>query len=389
MEFLGFQFSIEDYILIILLILFFSFQIYWYLRYFRGIIRHNKKETKGTIDFTTSLEPVSVVICARDEEQNLRQFLPLFLEQDYPEFEVIVVNDGSTDGTEDYLSLMRKSYPNLRTSFVPNGTANISTKKLAITIGIKAAKHELILLSDADCMPEGKDWIQKMARNFMPSVEFVLGYGGYLRKRGLLNKIIKFDTLFTAIQYLGMAQNRFPYMGVGRNLAYRKSTFFNKKGFAGLLHLQSGDDDLFVNHSATAENTRIEVDKSSTTWSEPKLTIKQWYVQKERHLSVSGNYKSTSKVKLLLEPFSRALFYATTIAIFVWGGINLNWLLIGLTALLFLIRYFIQLQTINKTAKILGERKFYFLILLLDIFLPLFTLYLLIFGKKNKKIRWK
>lgn len=389
MEFYGFNFSYIDFGLAALLLIFFGIQLYYYFRYFRGIIRHHKKEKKVKLTFNNEQTPVSIVICARDEEENLRKFLPFFLEQDYPDFEVIVVNDASYDNTDDYLSLMMKSYPNLRTTFVPDGTTNLSTKKLGITLGIKAAKNDLILLTDADCMPEGKDWIAYIVRNFTPETEFVLGYGGYLPKKGFLNRLIKYDTLFVAMQYLGMAEVNCPYMGVGRNLAYRKSTFFRMKGFAGTLNLQSGDDDLMVNRGANDSNTRIEVSKDSVTWSEPKRTFKQWYGQKERHLSVSNKYNNASKTRLTIEPVSRGLFYLTSIALIVFGVLNFNWITAGFGALFLILRYVLQLFTINKSAKILGEKKFYLTIPLFDILLPLISLFILIFGKKNKNIRWK
>ncbi|NLO71793.1 MAG: glycosyltransferase [Porphyromonadaceae bacterium] len=389
MNFYGFEFSYLDIGLAALLLFFFGIQMYYYFRYFRGVIRHQKKEKKDKLTFNNEQTPVSVVICARDEEENLRKFLPFFLEQDYPSYEVIVVNDASFDNTDDYLSLMMKSYPNLRTTFVPDGTTNLSTKKLGITLGIKAAKNELILLTDADCMPEGKDWITNLVRNFTPETEFVLGYGGYLQKKGFLNKLIKYDTLFVAIQYLGMAEAKRPYMGVGRNLAYRRETFFKMKGFAGTLNLQSGDDDLLVNRGATNTNTRIEVSADSVTWSEPKRTFKQWYAQKERHLSVSDKYNKKSKIRLAVEPISRGLFYLSVIGVIAFGVLSYNWITVGFGGTFFLIRYALQLFTINKSAKVLGERRFYLTIPYFDIVLPLISLFILIFGKKNRKIRWK
>lgn len=389
MDFFGFHFTRLDFGLAAILLFLLGIQLYYYIRYFRGVICHRRKERKGKISYAAGQQPVSVVICAKDEEENLRKFLPFVLAQDYPEYEVIVINDASYDNTDDYISLLMKSHPNLRTSFVPAGTTNLSTKKLGITIGIKAAKYDLILLTDADCMPEGKDWIARMARNFTPETEFVLGYGGYLPKKGFLNKLIKFDTLFIAMQYLGMAEAKHPYMGVGRNLAYRKQTFFDMKGFAGSLELRSGDDDLFVNHGANSTNTRIEVSKESVTWSEPKRRFKLWYGQKERHLSVSGKYNNKSKIRLTIEPLSRGFFYLTAIAMLVLGLLNYNWVITGFSAFILLVRYILQLFIINKSAKILGERRFYLTIPIFDILLPLINLFILIFGKKNRNIRWK
>lgn len=364
----------------------FSIQLYYYLRYFNGIIHQKRRIKNGKVNFETSLPPVSVIICARDEEENLRKFLPLVLAQNYPDYEVIVINDGSYDNTEDYLALMVKEHAHLKTSFVPKETKSVSTKKLGITIGVKAAKNDLLLFTDADCMPESDRWISSMVRNFHSGTEFVLGYGGYLKKKGFLNKLIKYDTLFIAIQYLGMAVARRPYMAVGRNMAYRKEIFYNLKGFATTLNMISGDDDMMIQRGADEQNTEVEISPESVTWSEPKKTFKQWYVQKERHLSVSEHYKKTSKLRLAMEPLSRGLFYAGIILTAIFGNI----ISIGVAAFFLLSRYAIQAVIINKSAKQLREDRFYALIPLFDIFLPLVSLYILIFEKKNRdKVKWK
>lgn len=384
-DFPRFEFSSLELGFLAMFLVAFAIQLYYYLRYFRGIIRKKGRIKKGKVSFETAQPPVSVVICARDEEDNLRQYLPLILAQDYPDYEVIVVDDGSYDNTEDYLSLMVKEHSHLKTSFVPKDAKNLSTKKLGLTIGIKAAKNDLLLFTDADCMPEGNQWIAKMVRNFHSETEFVLGYGGYLPKKGFLNKLIKYDTLFIAIQYMGMALAKRPYMAVGRNMAYRKETFFNLKGFASTLNLISGDDDLMVQRGSNRTNTEVEISHESVTWSEPKRTFSQWYTQKVRHLSVASRYNSGSKLRLAMEPASRALFYAGVILTVIFG----NWFSLAAAVFFFLMRWMLlQMLIINKSAKQLGERRFYFTIPLFDIFLPMLSLYILIF-EKNKKIRWK
>ena len=388
MEFYGFSFSLIELIAFGLLLLVFLYQLYFYIRYLNGVLHLRTKIKKGKISFQTEQPPVSVIICAKDESENLRQFLPFVLQQEYPDFEVIVINDGSTDDTENLLNDLSVEYSNLRTTFVPVGANNVSTKKLGLTLGIKAAKNDLLLFTDADCMPEDKCWIARMVRNFTPETEFILGYGAYIEKKGLLNKLITYDTLFIALQYLGMAAARKPYMGVGRNLAYRKETFFAQKGFAATLGLSSGDDDLMVNKASNSRNTRVEISPDSITWSEPNATLRGWLYQKQRHLSVSSYYKGSSKFRLSLEPITRGLFYLSFIAALVFGG-----LIIQIAAgVLFLARIIIQLCVINRSSKYFGGRKYLFTLLLFDIYLPLLSLYILTFKKKSlhgKAARWK
>jgi cellulose synthase/poly-beta-1,6-N-acetylglucosamine synthase-like glycosyltransferase len=254
MDILGFEFFIVELIALFVFFLAFVIQIIYYLIYLNGFWRQRVRIRKGKVRFASDTNPVSVIICAKDESENLRKYLPFVLEQNYPLFEVIVINDGSTDDTDDLLHDFSKTYTNLRTTFVPVGANNISTKKLGLTLGIKAAKYDCLLFTDADCMPADKNWIARMARNFTPDTDFVLGYGAYMPAEGFVNTLIRFDTLFIALQYMGLALAGKPFMGVGRNLAYRKSTFFRQNGFASMLHLSSGDDDLMVNKAATKTN---------------------------------------------------------------------------------------------------------------------------------------
>ena len=384
----GFEFSYIELIALGLLFTMFIYQLYFYSRYIFGVLRLRKQTIKNKVTFNDTQIPVSVIICAKDEVDNLRKYLPFVLAQDYPDFEVIVVNDGSTDESETFLNDLKKSHSNLRTTFVPVGTTNLSTKKLAITLGVKAAKNEWLLFTDADCMPEDKTWIARMARNFNPGIEFVLGYGAYFNKKGFVNKLITYDTLFNALLYLGFALNGKPYMGVGRNMAYRKDVFFRQKGFANTLHLRSGDDDLMVNSAANKFNTKIEIAADSITWSEPNRTFSDWYYQKERHLSVSTFYSTSSKARLVFEPLSRGLFYLAFIFALIFGNI----ITISVAVLLFFIRFSHQLFIINKSSQYWNERKYSFTLLIFDIILPVISLFIMTFGRmgsRAKNIYWK
>lgn len=387
-----FYFSPLELFLAIKLVLALIYQTYFYLRYMRVVLCRNKKKDKIAAQYTQDQLPVSVIIAARDESANLREFLPEILTQDYPIYEVIVVNDGADEDTEDLLDEYKQIYPHLRTTFVPQGAKNLSTKKLALTLGIKAAQHEWLLFTDADCVPESKHWIASMARNFTTETEFVLGYGAYLQKDTFINRLITYDTLFHALQYLGFAHTGKPYMGVGRNMAYRKEVFFRKNGFASTLHLQSGDDDLMVNSAANNQNTRVETSLNSITWSIPKKNFRTWYFQKERHLSVSTFYNVKSKFLLFVEPFTRLLFYISFILLFALSLNAEHWYLTAIASVLFLIRFFIQATIINKTSRYYKGRKYYLTLLVFDMILPVISAVIMTFGRmgsKSKYINWK
>ena len=382
--------SIIYYILLSILILSLLIQLGFYFIPYTAILRRMRKLRSGNIAHTVEQPPVSVIICARNEGENLRRFLPLVLEQNYRDYEVIIVNDGSCDDTENIIKDLQKVYNNLYITNIPQETRIISHKKLAITVGVKAAKNEILLFTDADCRPLTPDWISTMVRNFDENTEFVLGHGGYYRENGFVSKMVSYDTLTIAMQYMGFALLGHPYMGVGRNMAYRRSTFFRLKGFAGFLHVASGDDDLLINAFGKKHNTRIEPSCEAETLSLPKTTFRDWYYQKLRHLSTVDVYKSGSKLWVGLEPFSRGLFYLTTLLLIILGYNNPILLAIAIGAFLF--RFLIQLIIINSTAKVYKDKGFGLSIILFDILLPLITLYILTIGRifrRKAKFIWK
>ena len=206
--------------------------------------------------------PVSVIVCAHDEEQNLRDLIPLLLSQNHPDFEIIIVDDRSNDGTFDLLLQETSKDHRLRMVHVNRTPQLFNAKKYALTLGIKAAKYEWLLLTDADCRPDSKNWISSFTKHFSQTTQFVLGFSPYEKRPGILNAFIRFETLMSGIQYLSFASLGIPYMGVGRNLSYRRSKFLAEKGFNNFIKTTGGDDDLFVNQHARKANTAvcIEVD---------------------------------------------------------------------------------------------------------------------------------
>ncbi|MFC2152885.1 glycosyltransferase [Bacteroidota bacterium] len=304
MEYIDFVLANPIYIILIAFGLSLLIQLYFYFYYYSRIIFYRNKKNKNH-----EKEPVSVIICARNEEKNLEKNLPSILNQDYPNYEVIVVNDCSEDESEFVLERLQKNYKHLKTTTIRQDEKFFHSKKLALTIGIKAAKNDLLLLTDADCSANSNKWIEKMQENFSDKTEIVLGYGGYIREKKIINNLIRFDTLFIAIQYLTFALARKPYMGVGRNLAYRKTLFFNNKGFARHNHIISGDDDLFINQVARKRNTKIEISKESITRSEAESNFIGWFKQKKRHTTTGRYYRFGPKWRLFWENTSRVLYY--------------------------------------------------------------------------------
>ncbi|HKK41094.1 MAG TPA: glycosyltransferase [Bacteroidales bacterium] len=356
-----------------------AIQLFYYLYFYLTVYRYKKREDSQT------KEPVSVVICARNEEDNLRNFLPSVLEQDYPDFEVIVVNDCSEDKSYDVLGEYLKKYPNLRVSNVNKDPKFTHNKKFAQFIGIKAASNELLLFTDADCQPSSDKWLEMMASHFNSETTFVLGYGGYLPEKGLLNRYIRYDTMIIAMQYFGMALRGMPYMGVGRNLAYRRSAFFSNKGFGNFNHIVSGDDDLFVNSKATSANTVVEFRKEAHTRSVPSGNLKEWLTQKKRHLTTAPYYKFRDKFLLITEPLSRLLFYALSAILlsfsFMWPYVLA---IVGA-------RLTVQTIVLILTGKKLDERGLTAFALFFDIISPMINSLVFLGSRKTRSAKnvWK
>lgn len=328
-----------------------------------------------------STEPLSVIICAKNEDENLTEFLPKVLTQNYPNFEVIVVNDCSYDNTENVIDEFAKIFPNLRKANIKEDDYYKHGKKFAMLVGIKAATHNRLVFTDADCYPNSANWLQQMAVGFTHEKQIILGYGAYEKHKGFLNKLIRFDTFIIAVNYLSATIKNKPYMGVGRNLAYTKELFFKHNGFKSHYHIESGDDDLFVNEAATLNNTNICVSTTAITLSKPKKSFRAWRLQKARHLTTSPLYKSSSKYHLFFNYFSQYFFY-----------ISLGLMCISIKTILLvpgvlLFKMITQWLILNKACKRLNEPDLlagsviYELILL--IIYPIFHMYKLFF-KPNK-----
>jgi glycosyltransferase involved in cell wall biosynthesis len=353
-------------------------QLFYYLFFFLrlAIFKTKAKNISQT-------HPVSVIICARDEAANLVKNLPGSLVQEYKTtHEVIVVNDNSLDESKYILEEYQRTFKQLQLIELKQEARFIPGKKFPLSIGIKTAKHEVVLLTDADCVPASEFWIEKMQNGFDDGIEIVLGYGAMHKKKGFFNKMVRWETFHTALQYLSYAKAEMAYMGVGRNLSYKKSVFFRHKGFSAHNHVPGGDDDLFINNAATKKNTAIVIDKDAFTLSEPVKNWKQWVSQKTRHYTTGKYYKPLHKFLLGLYAFSLFLFYP----LFIVSLFIFNW---KLTLIAFGIRFVVQAFIIFKTTKQLDEKDLFPWFIFFDVWMFFYYLYfsLSLFKKPAKK--WK
>ncbi|HLF45872.1 MAG TPA: glycosyltransferase [Chitinophagaceae bacterium] len=322
-----------------------ALQLFYYLWFFSRLAFYiPKPKTKS------QQHPVSVIVCARDEDENLARHLPGLLVQQYPStFEVIAVNDNSVDDSKYILLELKKTFKDkLEIIELTQEAKLITGKKFPLSMGIKEAHHEILLLTDADCVPASEFWLQKMQDAYTDGVELVLGYGAYYKRPGLLNKLIRFETFHTALQYLSFAMAGIPYMGVGRNLSYKRTLFFRHKGFSSINHIPGGDDDLFVNKAANKKNTAVVIDKEAITLSRPKKTWKEWHGQKIRHFSTAKYYKPLHKFLLGLYATTQFLLYPLLIVSAIFYSWKLSLMVYGFRLLLLGIIYFFSMKKLNE-----------------------------------------
>lgn len=310
--------------------LFYLIFIYARLAFFR-----NKNQ-----QIQADLPPLSVIIAARNEADNIYENLPFILSQNYPEFEVIVVVNQSVDESKYILDAYQQQYKHLRFTIVERNKHLRPGKKLSLNIGIKAAKYEHLVMTDADCKPASGNWLLEIGQTFTGKKNIVLGYGPYSYDKGFLNKIIRYDTAWIAINYLSFALSRLPYMGVGRNLAYTKDAFQKANGFKSHYSIASGDDDLFIQEAAKKRNYTIAISPDSYMYSPAEKTWASWYRQKSRHYTTSSNYQVIKKALLGIYPITLLLMYISFITLLF--NEDFRWLSLIIFGVIFGLKWWIQ-----------------------------------------------
>ena len=281
------------------------------------------------------LPPASVIICAKNEAHHLSQYLKVVLIQQYKQYEVIVVNDQSTDNTIDVLVEFYKRNKNLKIVNIDvNETKPYEGKKYALLKGIEAATFDTIVVTDADCRPATTHWLAKVVGAYLHETKIVLAHAPFEKLPSFLNKLIRYENFMTALQYFGFAKIGLPYMGVGRNLSFKKELLQNFNGYDKTKDLPTGDDDLLINATATYKNTELGIDKDAFTYSKAETTFNNWLNQKRRHLRSGFKYKPHHVILLFLFPFSNLLVYALLIFLLV-NLVMVKWVLLGFALLLF------------------------------------------------------
>ncbi len=383
---LDLYFGLPFVVLLCCLGVFILIQLFYYVFIFSRIIFHrNKAAAENPSD------AVTVIVCARNELENLRELIPLLDEQDYPEFEILIMNDRSDDGTEEFLLENFGNWAHVRHITISQVYDHITPKKYAITVAVKHASHPNVLFTDADCRPSGNYWIQSMMAQLNDPKEIVLGFSPYFRFGGLLNWFIRCETFYSAVQYLSFAKSGRPYMAVGRNLLYKADLFLSNKGFYKHSRVMGGDDDLFINQVARGRNTTINTDQETFMYSLPHTTWKGWYKQKTRHLSVSRYYRSGNKMLLgILSASHVGTWFLFLLSVSI-GIYFREYLFLEATGALFLLRWLIQWLVLGIINRKLGNTVSFFTFTFMDFALFLYYLFMsgIVLTNKQPKIEWR
>ncbi len=367
--------------LLVLFFLFFAVILIQFLYYvvFFGKFSFAKPQTSAQKRI-----PISIIVCAKNEEENVKNFVPILANQNYPDFEIVLIDDASSDETLEIFEGFEKKYANIKLVKVANIEAFWGNKKFALTLGIKAAKNEYLLFTDADCYPTSTEWIKQMSAQFTQKKTIVLGYGAYEKvKNSFLNKLIRYETLLTATQYFGWAKLGKPYMGVGRNLAYKREEFFKTNGFIEHMKLRSGDDDLFINEAASAKNTTICYTPESFTYSKAKTSFKEWFTQKRRHVSTAKHYKSFDRSQLALFFTSQFLFLVLPIVLLTF---QYQWIIV---VSLIGFRYLFVWISMGFAAGKLKEKDVMYWFPLIELVLIVTQINVFITNTFSKPVHWK
>lgn len=329
--------------------------------------------------------PVSVIVYTRKRYEAPELFLPLFLEQEYPEYEVIVVYDGINDQSLSKLYNLKQKYPHLYYTGIPENTKGLSRRKLGLMLGIKAARHETLLFTTADSYPESKNWISLMSRHFSDRKKLVLGLSARKGGKGLISRFCDYDYLFYQLQELSLAISGKPYAGNGSNMGYRKEVFYGEKSFVRYSFINPGEDDLFVNQVATGANTSVEFSPGSLIFTE--MAGRDGFRRRKADRTLTKRYYKNGSFSLLrFEQLSRLGFYLFFVACTIYGLPDIS--LLSAACLLFLIRFLLQWFVINKTMASLKLGKFHITLFLFDLIQPFVDFWYFLryrMGKRKRK----
>ncbi len=383
---INFDYNNLSFILLVVFGVCLVIQLYFHWAQFSKVAFY-KRNARPKLD--EELEPASIVLCARDAYEYLTELIPVLLNQDYPDFEIVVVNDCSDDETEEYLKDLERREPRVKPVQLKQHLNFFNGKKFPLSMGIKSAQNDLIVLTDFNCMPVNDQWLRSVVNRYNHQTEIVIGYSPYVQKKGSLNHLMRFDALQNGLLYLSAALNHHAYMGIGKNLSYRKELFFRNKGFISHYTTAVGEDDLFINKVSTKKNTEVLIDAENAILTTPTSSFKLWMRQKSSRYSTVSKYDGRSRLMLSLFYGSQLLFYVSFItlialcakpAFVITGGAAFY---IPILVFFFLLRFGSQMIIYHNASKRLGEKGLLPGLIVYDFLFAFLSPWLRLMGRMN------
>jgi glycosyltransferase involved in cell wall biosynthesis len=376
-----------EWILASTLLLSFLTQLLFYRHLYSLPLRRREKKKKIPLP-VESLPPITIILTSKNSAEMLSQNLPLIMEQDYPDFEVIAVNRGSIDDTDTILKVARYKYPHLYHTYIPKDADTINEKKLALTLAIKAAKNNCLLFTEANCRPCSKHWLREFGEEFAQGKEVILGFSRLeIPLNTPLRGLMQYDNLIHHLKFLSMATLGKPFMGSGRNLAYKKDLFYKHKGYSSILNREGGEDDLYINRIAPPKKTGVALSPKSMTETCNINRFSEWRTLKSAYLHTRRHYKGYAFRIFSLETLTKYTLYLSLISAPILGTITGNHILTVLALTLFIIRYTVQKKVINRNSHHFNAGEYRTNLLFYDIFQPLSNIRLKKYTTKRKKIK--
>jgi glycosyltransferase involved in cell wall biosynthesis len=350
-------------------------QMIYYWVFFSRLAFHKPRKVSAV------KPPVSMIVLAHNQYNDLQHTLLVLLNQDYPEFEVLVVDDNSDDGSDELLEKLTEQHANLRVVKLTQSLNWFKGRKFPLSLGIKSANHDLLLLTDIQFRPAGKKWISEMADSYSQNTDIVLGYSTYDTPTKF-NKWLRFMAFYDGLVYLSMALSGRTFKGIGSNLSYRKSLFYRNKGFSSHYVINAGDDELFVNKTATRRNVRIQISGNSMVKSGKPVSLLQWLAKEKTRLSIRRYFKFSHRTLISVFSTSTFLFYLIFILLLL---LQIQWpVVVGL----FAVRLISQMIIFGLAQKRLSEKNLLLLSPFFEVILVLVDLFIWIRLLLSKKSTW-
>jgi len=356
-------------------VFFTAIQISYYLL-FSNILFPNKRT------FKLPEFPISVIIFVKNSAENLRNFLPSILTQNYPIFEIVLIDNNSTDKTHKVINSFAKKHPNIHIVSVENNEAFWGSKKYAMTLGIKAAKFEHLLFTEANCKPISEHWISEMSRQFSKEKTIVLGYSRYKKEKTIANFLIRFYHFLTAIQLLNFSKIGMPFMADGKNFAYKKEDFYRAKGFINHMKQELGEDDLFIQDAANKINTTYCISKNSFVETTNCDLFTDWFFLQRKKVFLRKKYQPKHRFVLNLFTISKLFFY-------VFGTVLLFFFPFEIILSIMFVYFLTQYIIVGISAKRLDEKNLIYFLPLLDIVFLLIQMSIFMANLTSKPSHWK